>query len=133
MKMAAPVSRYRLAWDPLARRGEVAFLAGGLTPVRIPVGSADEFNALALMLKEPGAVWDGRALWSDSGSVRTLDDGGQAGLLELLEINPDAKKIIDACEDEWPANKGDCSDYKGTSHFRLWPVRPGIEVPRLNC
>jgi len=25
------------------------------------------------------------------------------------------------------------SDYKGTSHFRLWPVRPGIEVPRLNC
>ncbi|WP_418647825.1 hypothetical protein ACNQFN_02345 [Thauera butanivorans] len=25
------------------------------------------------------------------------------------------------------------NDYKGTSHIRRWPVRPGIEVPRLNC
>lgn len=109
--MAAPVSRYRFGWDPVARRGEVAFLAGGLTPVRIPVGSADEFNALALMLKEPGVVWDGRVLWSDSGSVRTLGEGGEAGPLDLLEINPDAKKIIDVCEDEWPANKSDCSGF----------------------
>lgn len=109
--MAAPVTRHRLAWDPVARRGEVAFLAGGSTPVRIQVGSADEFNALALMLKEPGVVWDGRVLWSDSGIVRTLDEGGEAGLLDLLEINPGAKKIIDACEDEWPANKSDCSGF----------------------
>ena len=111
MKMAPTVSRYRLAWDPVARRGEVAFLAGGSTPIRIPVGSADEFNALALMLKEPVVVWDGRVLWSDSSSARTLGEGGEAGLLDLLEIKPDAKKIIDVCEDEWPANKGDCSGF----------------------
>src|SRR5690606_2164961 len=88
VKMAPTVSRYRLAWDPVARRGEVAFLAGGSTPIRIPVGSADEFNALALMLKEPVVVWDGRVLWSDSSSARTLGEGGEAGLLDLLEIKP---------------------------------------------
>lgn len=109
--MAAPISRYRLAWDPVARRGEAAFLAGGSTPVRIPVGSADEFNALALVLKEPGVVWDGRVLWSDSGSQKTVGQSIQVDLLELLEINPNAKKILDACEDEWPANKGDCSGF----------------------
>lgn len=109
--MAATVSRYRLAWDPLARRGEVAFLVGGSTPVRISIGSSDEFHALALMLKEPGVVWDGRVLWSDSSSVRPLAEGSEAGLLDLLEINPDAKRIIDVCEDEWPANKSDCSGF----------------------
>ena len=106
--MAALVSRYQFAWDPVARRGEVAFLSGGLTPVRIPVGSADEFNALSLMLKEPGVVWDGRVLSSDSRSIQTLNEGGP---LDLLEINQNAKKIIDVCEDEWPANKSDCSGF----------------------
>ena len=109
--MAAPVSRYRLAWDPLARRGEVAFLAGGATPVRIPAGNADEFNALALMLKEPGVAWDGRILLADSGNERPLSGASQIDLLDLLEINQDAKKVIDVCEDEWPANKGDCSGF----------------------
>ena len=109
--MAAPVSRYRLAWDPLARRGEAAFLAGGATPVRIPVGSADEFNALALMLKEPGVAWDGRILFADSGNEKLLSGASQIDLLDLLEINQDAKKVIDVCEDEWPANKGDCSGF----------------------
>lgn len=109
--MAAPISRYRLAWDATARRGEVAFLAGGATPVRIQVGSADEFNALALLLKEPGVVWDGRILWSDSANHRVLGDVSQIDLLDLLEFNQDAKKIIDVCEDEWPSNKGDCSGF----------------------
>ena len=109
--MAAPVSRYRLAWDPVARRGEVAFLAGGSTPIRIPVGSADEFNALALMLKEPGVAWDGRILWADSGNEKLLSGASQIDLLDLLEINQEAKKVIDVCEDEWPANKGDCSGF----------------------
>lgn len=109
--MVAPVSRYRLAWDPMVRRGEVAFFAGGSTPVRIPVGSTEEFNALALMLKEPGVIWDGRVLWFDSGSQRTLGETSQVYLLDLLEINPNAKKIIDVCEDEWPTNKSDCSGF----------------------
>lgn len=106
--MFAPVTRYRLAWDPVARRGEVAFLAGNSTFVRIPVGSANEFNVLALMLQDPGVVWDGRTLWCDSGSQKLL---GETNQIDLLEINPDAKKIIDVCEDEWPANKGDCSGF----------------------
>jgi hypothetical protein len=109
--MAAPVSRYRLAWDPLARRGEVAFLAGGATPVRIPVGSADEFNALALMLKEPGVAWDGRILLAQPGGEKLLSGASQIDLLDLLETNQEAKKVIDVCEDEWPANKGDCSGF----------------------
>lgn len=109
--MAAPVSRYRLAWDPLARRGEVAFLVGGATPVRIPVGSAEEFNALALMLKEPAVAWDGRILLAYSGSERPLSGASQIDPLDLLEINRDTKKVIDVCEDEWPANKDDCSGF----------------------
>jgi hypothetical protein len=109
--MAAPVSRYRLAWDPIARRGEVALLAGGATPARIPVGSADEFNALALMLKEPGVAWDGHILWADSGNHKLLGEAGHIDLLDLLEINQNAKKIMDVCEDEWPANKSDCSGF----------------------
>lgn len=109
--MAETVSRYRLAWDPVARRGEVDFLAGGSTPVRIPVGSADEFNALALMLKEPGVAWDGRILWSDSGNQKMLGETSRINLFDLLEINQDAKNIIDVCEDEWPANKDDCGGF----------------------
>lgn len=105
------ISQYRLVWDPVARRGEAAFVAGGATAVRIPVGSADEFNALALMLKEPGVVWNGSVLWSDSGNVQPLGGGSQAKLLHLLEIHSDAKKIIDVCDDEWPANKSDCSGF----------------------
>lgn len=109
--MAAPVSRYRLAWDPVTRRGEVAFLAGDSAPIRLSVGNAEEFNALALVLKEPGTVWNGRFLWTDSGSPKVLGEPRQVDLLELLKVNPNAEKIIDTCEDEWPANKSDCSGF----------------------
>lgn len=109
--MAAPVTHHRLAWDPVAQRGEVIFIVGGGTsPVRVPASGADEFSALALMLKGPGVVWDGRMLWSDSNGPRLLAEQVQPDL-ELLEFNPTAKKIIDVCEDEWPANKSDCSGF----------------------
>lgn len=108
--MVASISHYRLAWHPVEKRGEVLFVAGGTLPVRIPVSCADEFNAMALMLKEPNVVWDGRALWSNSGG-KTFGEPPQLDLLDLHAINPNAKKIIDICEDEWPANKGDCSGF----------------------
>lgn len=109
--MPAPVSRYRLAWDPVARRGQVTFIAGSSsTPVRIPAPSAEEFNALALVLREPNVVWDGRVLWSDSATNRLMGEA-EADLELSYAFHPDAKRIIDACEDEWPANKSDCSSF----------------------
>lgn len=109
--MPAPVSRYRLAWDPIARRGQVTFIAGSSsTPVRIPAPSAEEFNALALVLKEPNVVWDGRALWSDSATNKLMGEA-EADVELFSAFHPGAKRIIDACEDEWPANKSDCSGF----------------------
>lgn len=109
--MLAPVSRYQLSWDPVAHQGDVAFLAGDSTPVRIPVGSADDFNALLLMLKEPGVIWDGCNLLYDSRGVRTLDVADQVDLFELLKLDPNAQRIIEACRFAWPANQSDCSGF----------------------
>lgn len=109
--VATNISLYRVAWNPVARRGEVIFLAGGPTPIRVSLGSADAFTALALMLNERNVIWDGRVLHFESGRTRKHGESDSLLPFDRLGINPEAKRIIDACEDEWPANKSDCSGF----------------------
>uniref|UniRef100_UPI00311F6D24 hypothetical protein n=1 Tax=Thauera sp. SDU_THAU2 TaxID=3136633 RepID=UPI00311F6D24 len=55
-------------------------------------------------------------------------------VLAAKELELFAGKVGGSIDRWWDSSvAGFQSDYKGTSHFRRWPVRPGIEVPRLNC
>ncbi|WP_068639415.1 RHS repeat-associated core domain-containing protein [Thauera butanivorans] len=60
----------------------------------------------------------------DIGRFVSQDPIGLAGGINTYQYAPNPVTWIDPLG---------LNDYKGTSHIRRWPVRPGIEVPRLNC
>jgi hypothetical protein len=108
--MAGQVSHYRLIWDPIAKCGGATIYLQNSIPICLDARDANEFNAIAFMLKEPGVVWNGYALATDFGSPQKTVEDFEIGLFRLQQ-NPNARKIIEICEDEWPANKSDCSGF----------------------
>lgn len=108
------IKRYGFYWDRATNRGfvgyEVAAETGETYSFGIETSTIEQTYALVSLLKEPNLQADDRKLSAISKAL-TADEKNTLFDVHLVELNPNAKKIIDVCENEWPANKGDCSAF----------------------
>ena len=114
MSFPRPVTRYRLAWDPVARRGEAVFAVDSDSAIPITALSADEFGAMNALLSSPNVEWDGRYLRASHGDWRSdsvVLRSSRRQWATFLEVDPAAQRLVDECESEWPVNKSDCSGF----------------------
>lgn len=109
--MNSQVTSYRLIWEPMARRGEVAFFTEeSQGPIKIPIVSAEEFAAITAVFRTCPVFWNGRYFTTGEGFGPQLTDMDQFDLF-TFEVDSNAQRIINVCEQEWPSNKDDCNNF----------------------
>ena len=55
--LGIPIVQYGMRWNPRTKSGTISLVLADRRRVEVPFSSVDEFNAVALILKESPVFW----------------------------------------------------------------------------